>query len=109
MVFPHNIAPYEVIIIGLNTDKSEVVDTAKELYKNLQDMGVETLYDDRQETAGVKLNDADLIGIPLRVVVSNRNLSKGCIEVKTRTDEEAEMITLSDACEKIKGILEKIN
>ena len=57
----------------------------------------------------MKLNDADLIGIPLRVVVSNRNLSKGCIEVKTRTDEEAEMITLSDACEKIKGILEKIN
>jgi prolyl-tRNA synthetase len=106
---PHNIAPYEVIIIGLNTDKHEVAATAEDLYKNLQDMGIETLYDDRQETAGVKLNDADLIGIPLRVVVSNRNLSKGCIEVKTRTSEEAEMITLSNACEEIKGILEKIN
>ena len=109
MVLPHNIAPYEVIIIGLNTDKHEVVATAEDLYKNLQDMGIETLYDDRQETAGVKLNDADLIGIPLRVVVSNRNLSKGCIEVKTRTSEEAEIITLSNACEEIKGFLEKIN
>ena len=109
IVFPQNIAPYKVIIIGLNTDKSEVVTVAEDLHEKLNNIGIETLYDDRQETAGVKFNDADLIGIPLRIVVSNRNLSTESLEIKIRTESEGRMIALENACDEIKGILETID
>ncbi len=109
IVFPQNIAPYKVIIIGLNTDKSEVVTVAEDLHEKLNNIGIETLYYDRQETAGVKFNDADLIGIPLRIVVSNRNLSTESLEIKIRTESEGRMIALENACDEIKGILETIN
>jgi prolyl-tRNA synthetase len=93
MIFPEPIAPYQVHLVGLNLNDATVSSAAEQLYRDLWEQGIETLYDDRVDQApGVKFNDADLIGLPLRLVVSPRNLSAGMVEVKNRRDEKAEPV-----------------
>ena len=92
IIFPKAIAPYEVLIVGLNTNDDETKSAASELYEKLTKSGLEVLYDDRDETAGVKFNDADLIGIPIRIVVSNRNLKNNVFEIKRRCDEKGSLV-----------------
>ncbi len=95
IVFPVPIAPYQVQLVGLNLTDERVKQAAGQLYQELWDQGIETLYDDRTETAaGVKLNDADLLGLPLRLVVSPRNLNNNVAEVKGRQETEAQLIPL---------------
>ncbi len=105
MVFPPAIAPYDVWITALNFDKPEVAEVAERLYDELQSAGVEALLDDRDESAGVKFNDADLMGMPVRVVVSPRNLKEGAVEVKRRSEDSAEMVPQADAVAKIEELL----
>ncbi len=98
MVFPAPIAPYQVHLIGLNLNRTEVSQAAGELYQQLWDIGVETLYDDRPDQApGVKFNDADLLGMPLRIVVSPRSLANGMVELKGRTAADAEQVPAGEA------------
>ena len=78
---------------------------AEQLYTELTDAGVEVLYDDRAESAGVKFNDADLVGLPLRVVVSKRSLKNGGIELKLRSQRESRIVPMSEA---VKVIQEEI-
>ena len=78
--------------MGLNTNDDETKSTASELYEKLTKSGLEVLYDDRDETAGVKFNDADLIGIPIRIVVSHRNLKNNVFEIKRRCDESGSLV-----------------
>ena len=92
----------------MNTDKQDVSKSASDLYENLSNNGLEVLYDDRHESAGVKFNDADLLGIPVRVVVSNRNLQQGSVEVKSRTSEKGIMVSIDSACTEINSLLESI-
>ena len=93
IVFPVPIAPYQVHLVGLNLADAEVAAAAEGLYQELQDQGIEVLYDDRtDQTAGVKLNDADLLGLPVRLVVSPRNVKSGIVEVKKRTEETANLV-----------------
>ena len=95
MVFPRPIAPYQVHLVGLNLNDEAVSQAAEELYQELWDQGIETLFDDRVDQApGVKFNDADLIGLPIRLVVSPRNLANGTVEIKGRTEESAEQAPL---------------
>ena len=76
--------------MGLNLSDEEVCAVADRLYQDLWDRGIETLYDDRtDQAAGVKLNDADLLGFPVRLVVSPRNLRNGVVEVKRRREDQA--------------------
>ena len=90
--FPAPLAPYQVHLVGLNLADAEVAAAADGLYTGLWDRGFETLYDDRvDQAAGVKLNDADLLGMPVRLVVSPRNLRNGVVEIKRRQDAEASM------------------
>jgi prolyl-tRNA synthetase len=90
IIFPAPIAPYQVHLVGLNLADDQVAVAAERLYQELQGLGIEVLYDDRlDQTAGVKLNDADLLGLPVRLVVSPRNLRDGTVELKGRTDENA--------------------
>ncbi|CAI8004449.1 Proline--tRNA ligase [Geodia barretti] len=78
------------------TDEA-VAAAADSLYRELWDNGIETLFDDRpDQAAGVKLNDADLMGLPLRLVVSPRNLRNNAVEMKGRTQDEATMVPLED-------------
>jgi prolyl-tRNA synthetase len=95
IIFPVSIAPYQVHLVGLNLTNPEVAGAAHRLYEDLGKAGIETLYDDRlDQTAGVKLNDADLLGLPLRLVVSPRNLRNSVVELKGRREAEATMLPL---------------
>ena len=97
IIFPTAIAPYQAHLVGLNLTDAAVAAAADNLYQQLWDAGIETLYDDRPDAAaGVKLNDADLIGLPLRLVVSPRNLRNNAVELKGRADTESVMVELDD-------------
>lgn len=86
MVWPVSIAPFKVHIIEINSDNKKVRETAERLCNAFAKMGVEVLYDDRDARAGEKFNDSDLIGIPMRIVVSDKGLEKGEFEIKLRKD-----------------------
>ena len=79
IVWPHPIAPYHVHICALSLDRPGVAEAADQLYDSLQAAGLEVLYDDRDESPGVKFNDADLLGIPVRLTVSPRNLKQDAV------------------------------
>jgi prolyl-tRNA synthetase len=91
MVWPDNVAPFRVIICRLGDDAT-VVNSADELYQTLQDERVEVLYDDRDARPGEKFADADLLGIPHRVVVSPKTVEQGKLEYKKRTEAESSMV-----------------
>ncbi|MXZ02160.1 MAG: proline--tRNA ligase, partial [Chloroflexi bacterium] len=85
MMLPRSISPFEVVVVGVNLhNNQEVRETAETLYRRLSDAGIDTLFDDREEAPGVKFADADLIGMPVRAVVSPRSIQNGGIEVKHR-------------------------
>ena len=97
IIWPASIAPYDVYIVGIGLDRDEAVAAeAEALYDELLDAGLEVILDDRDERPGVKFNDADLIGVPLRLTVSPRNHEGGVIELKLRDAEEAESVARSE-------------
>lgn len=97
IIWPFSVAPYHVALIGLDLEKPETRQAAEQLYADLTAAGVEVLFDDRAETAGVKFNDADLIGLPLRAVVSKRSLKNGGLELKLRSQKESRIVPLAEA------------
>lgn len=101
---PISVAPYQVHLICLVKDTQ----VGEDLYKELTDAGIETLYDDRKESAGVKFADADIIGIPIRITIGNRSLKEGKVEVKIREDNEATSYLLSDLVTEIKNEIAKL-
>ena len=106
IVFPIPVAPYQAHLVGLNISTEEVAEAADKLYQELVDAGIEVLYDDREDAAaGVKFNDADLLGIPVRLVVSPRNLKAGVVEVKGRTDSEAGSVSLDGVVAEVRSRL----
>jgi prolyl-tRNA synthetase len=107
IIWPFSIAPYHVALVGLDLDKDETRIVAEQLYADLTAAGVEVLFDDRAETAGVKFNDADLIGLPLRAVVSKRSLKNGGIELKLRSQKESRIVPLTEAVAVIQEEIEK--
>jgi prolyl-tRNA synthetase len=103
--WPVATAPYTVAILLLNDKHDESRKAAEALAAQLEDKGIDVLLDDRDERAGVKLKDADLIGFPIRLVVSERSLSKGSIELKLRTQEKAELIPVADAVARVSALI----
>ncbi len=101
ITWPRELAPYDVHLVALQPDRPEVRRAADALYERLQDGGLSVLYDDREETPGVKFNDVDLLGLPLRVTVSPRTLEKGSLELKGRTQAAAELAPLEGALEAV--------
>jgi len=95
IIWPAAVAPYQVHLLNLGIDQV-VTDAALKIYEDLGKQGVEVLYDDRNESAGRKLNDADLIGIPVRVLVSKKTLEKGMVELKKRSEKEAQLVPATD-------------
>ncbi len=95
LVWPTSIAPFSLHLIALGKDKEgESYKQAEELYKKLLNAHVEVLFDDREATTGEKFADCDLIGIPIRIVVSEKSLEKGGVEIKERTRETGEVISI---------------
>lgn len=107
IVWPLSVAPYHVSVIPVNVKDEEQVKVANELYENLTSIGAEVLLDDRNERAGVKFKDSELMGIPMRVTVGKKIID-GEVEFKLR-DSEMEVIKISDVCNIIKGEFEKNN
>ncbi len=91
--WPKNLTPYHVHLLGLDLSDTKIKKDAESLYKKLQKEGLEVLFDDREDTtAGEKFADADLIGIPLRILVSKRSIENGGVEYKERTKKESKVI-----------------
>jgi prolyl-tRNA synthetase len=104
IIWPPQVAPYHVHLLALPVNDDEVRAKAEALVAELEKRDVEVLYDDRDESAGVKFADADLIGIPLRVTVSKRNLKENAAELKLRSAAGSEMVPLPNAAERIAAI-----
>ena len=107
IAFPATIAPYQVHLVGLNLADEQVAEEAERLYQELQDQGIEVLFDDRTEqTAGVKLNDVDLLGLPVRLVVSPRNMKAGVVEFKQRLDETSSLVPTGEVVAALQALPE---
>ncbi|WP_037572783.1 proline--tRNA ligase [Spirochaeta cellobiosiphila] len=100
-IWPMSIAPFQVHICALNIKKDGIREAAEKLYQDLLSKGIEVLYDDRGEKAGFMFNDADLIGVPLRVVISPKTLEENQIEFKTRDGKVNERVSLDDVLTRI--------
>jgi prolyl-tRNA synthetase len=97
IVWPASIAPFSLHLLSLSKDKeSDTHKKAEEIYKTLTEKGVEVLFDDRDEGAGSKFADSDLIGIPMRVVVSDKSLLAGGVEIKERISDKSDIISVQE-------------
>lgn len=96
IIWPPAVAPYQVHLVALGMTQPEVVQASDELYARLVSSGTEVLYDDRDESAGVKFNDADLIGLPWRITVSRKTVAAQSVELKGRREAAARLIAASE-------------
>jgi len=96
IIWPENVAPFDIHLISLGKEEEKVSKISDELYEILQRNGFEVLYDDREKSAGEKFADADLIGTPLRVVVSAKTLESDSVEIKNRWESSAFLEKIQD-------------
>jgi prolyl-tRNA synthetase len=98
--WPDAVTPYKIHLLTLQSKNDDVnkaiADTGKNLYNELQDSGLEVLFDNREETAGSKFKDSDLIGLPYRLVISEKTLAQNSVEIKKRSDGSVELVLLKD-------------
>jgi prolyl-tRNA synthetase len=106
IIFPMPIAPFQVLILPVNINIGLLKETAEQLYLTFSENGIEVLYDDREETPGVKFKDADLVGIPLRVTLGEKNLKKGLVEIKKRRTGEISLVKKEEVLSKIKEMID---
>jgi prolyl-tRNA synthetase len=105
IIWPVQVAPYQVYLCALGMDEAAVAEAAEKLYAELSRKGFEVLFDDRTESPGVKFNDADLLGMPVRLTVSRRTLKSSSAEVKLRREKETELVPLAGVTEKLEALL----
>lgn len=105
IIWPLEVAPYSVLIVPLNVSDKEIFKEALRLYEELRTSGIEVLLDDRDERAGVKFKDADLLGIPLRITVGNKWLEEKKLELKKRPRKDLKDITSQDIIGEVKQSL----
>src|SRR5207244_5340451 len=98
--FPLSIAPFHISLLPLQMQDAAVREAAEKIYKDLQTAGVDVLLDDRDERAGVKFKDADLIGLPLRIAIGKKGLAEGKVEWKPRGAAQVELVPLAEVVEK---------
>ena len=103
IIWPASVAPYDVHIVGLNLDQPAVVQAVTTLETALTAAGLTCLFDDRDESAGIKFKDADLIGIPFRITVSPRALEKGGVEIRNRRSGETEVLPISATVARVRA------
>src|SRR5205823_2792493 len=97
--WPKALAPYHLVVIPTNMDQPEVVEAADRVYEELRSAGQEVLIDDRDATAGVKFADADLIGLPIQVVIGKRGIAAGTVDLKARATGQRTQVPLSAAAD----------
>ena len=101
IVFPVSLAPYEVCVVPMKVTDEPTMNAAAALYENLKSRGIDVILDDRDARPGVKFNDIDLIGVPLRVVIGPKGLANNEVEIKWRWDADVQMLPADTAAEKI--------
>ncbi len=105
MIWPKLMAPYEVAVIMANADAPAVTEEAERIYRELEERGIEVVLDDREERAGVKFADADLVGYPVQVVVGSRGLESGTVDLKLRATGERTKAPLPEASQAVADLL----
>jgi len=101
LIWPLSIAPYQVLVIPLNINDEDVMRVAEDYYAALNSAGIDVLLDDRKARPGFKFKDADLIGIPLRVVIGGKGLKQGQVEIKWRTADDAEYVPIDQGVDAV--------
>jgi len=96
IIWPMAIAPYEVTVLPLQMNKPEVVEAAEKIYNDLLQAGIDAVVDDRDERAGFKFNDADLVGYPLQIIIGAKSLENGLVEIKIRKTNEKSQIKIDE-------------
>ncbi len=107
ILWPVALAPYEVALVPVNVMEEQTRNVTAQIHDALEAAGIDVLLDDRDQRAGVKFKDADLVGFPLRVVIGERGLKQGKLEIKWRWDEKPEMIDLESAVDTIAAMIRK--
>jgi len=105
IVWPLSISPYEIVVIPINILDDKLKTVSEKIYKDLTDAGYDVLFDDRDERAGIKFKDIDLIGIPLRIVISEKNLKDGNVEIKFRNTQKTHFISEKEIIKEVKKFL----
>ena len=108
IIWPISLAPFQAVILPVNFSDDAVHSAAKEIYKSLWELGIETLLDDRSDRLGVKFKDADLLGIPIQIIVGPKNLDEGKIEIKLRKTGESQLISFPEEIAYISTILSEL-
>ena len=108
IIWPISLAPFQAVILPVNFSDKAVHSASKEIYKSLWELGVETLLDDRLDRLGVKFKDAELLGIPIQIVVGPKNLGEGKVELKIRKTGESQLISFPEEISHIPSILSKL-
>ena len=106
IIFPMTVAPFKVCIVPSNMKDEHIVETADKIYQTLTESNIDTIYDDRDERLGVKFNDMDLIGIPIRITVGKK-LAENKVELKLRKEDTSKDVDVENVIEEIKNIIEK--
>lgn len=104
-IWPLSIAPWQVHLCAVRADFEDILTYADSLYAALQEARVEVIYDDRSVSAGIMFSDADLLGVPYRIIVSPRNMKEGCCEIACRDKKFTKKVPLNAACEEIMALL----
>jgi prolyl-tRNA synthetase len=105
IIWPPTLAPYQLYLCPLYKENTKVEEVAEKLYGELEAAGFEVLFNDRQESPGVKFNDADLLGIPLRLTISPRTLAKDSVELKKRSEKDSELVPLREMVKRLKELI----
>jgi len=108
IVWPMPIAPFQAIILSLNMKNADIVNTSENIYQTLRESNVEVLLDDRDERPGIKFKDADLIGIPIQIIIGEKNLKDGKAEMKIRKDGKRIIAPLSDIENQVKELIKEL-
>lgn len=107
-IWPMSIAPWQVHVCCLRADDKETKTTADNLYENLLNEKVEVIYDDREVRVGVMFSDADLLGVPIRIIVSPRNLKEACVEIVTRDKSIQKRVGFDEAISTVKELINEM-
>lgn len=108
IIWPSNMAPFELVIVPIGYAKSDLVmSTCDDLYQQFQDLGIEVMLDDRKERPGIMFADADLVGIPHRLVVGEKSLADGLVEYKSRKSASSENVNLNEVVKYVKELIDR--
>ncbi|MFB0557233.1 MAG: proline--tRNA ligase [Dehalococcoidia bacterium] len=105
IIWPLSVAPYQVYLCPLYLDNPEIAPLAEDVYHKLEKEGIEVLFDDRDESPGIKFNDADILGIPLRLTLSPRTIQSQSIEAKWRVGRETQLVALENLAAEVNRLL----